>query len=130
MNPSHYPSLELCRKLQEIGFPETTLFRYVSTARIEKWGNEWTIANQKILCPSVMEMLDVMPISIYLEWCAIPYWLTINPIFWVWNKWYTVCYANGNDRMACKYEWNIPDSLAETVLWLYENKHITFNNGN
>lgn len=57
MNPSHYPSIELCRKLTEIGFPKTQ-YRTDGTTIIEdnfafdysKWD----------ACPSVMEMIIYM----------------------------------------------------------------------
>ena len=40
MKPLHYPDIDRCKKLTEIGFPET---------------------EKDVCCPSVMEMLDVIP---------------------------------------------------------------------
>ena len=51
MNPLHYPSIELCKKLTEAGFPET---EYKPTQYLNSEFNEY-------VCPSVMELLDEMP---------------------------------------------------------------------
>jgi hypothetical protein len=47
MNNLHYPDFERCKKLTEIGFPDTVL-------TIDR-------AGQLALLPSVMELLDVIP---------------------------------------------------------------------
>lgn len=54
MNTSHYPSLENCKKLTEIGFPETYITRE----------DESILPPDEIgryVCPSVMEMLELCP---------------------------------------------------------------------
>lgn len=129
MNPLHYPSLELCKKLTEIGFPKT----YMKMHWNEKYwfepctqwsflssltGSVWKTYDYR--CPSVMEMLDVMPKSIeiantkYLQlefiWdCSVRY---------KWDRYATV---------ASRDE-SISNALAEMILWLNENKYLTFNN--
>ena len=81
MNSSHYPILELCKKLTEAGFPRTTMFTQQSSSFMENWylvmntkirdeifnpkcfENWSTTADMKkeIVYPSVMELLDEMP---------------------------------------------------------------------
>jgi hypothetical protein len=49
MNTSHYPSLELCKRLTEAGFPETEIMRdSINPYRI--WWQD--------VCPSIAELLD------------------------------------------------------------------------
>lgn len=66
-----------------------------------------------------MEMLDVIPDK-------------IEPVC---NDWYTFFYleiwkkfvAYSNNSKAIKMiDWTIPNAFAEMILWLHENKYITF----
>ena len=65
MNEKHFPNLELCKKLTDLGFPETEMIwasgrlktRLVS--RIE--AEDWKFYNEDARCPSVSELLDEMP---------------------------------------------------------------------
>jgi len=86
-SPLHYPSLELCKKLTEAGFPRTTMFTQQSSYFMENWylvmntkirdeifnpkcfENLSTTADMKkeIVYPSVMELLDDMPIKIKIQ---------------------------------------------------------------
>lgn len=104
MNTSHYPSLELCKKLTEIGFPKTDK---ICEAYPEKYPKTpWNIWLNCYYSPSVMEMLDVMP----------THELEIEDI-WNWS----VLHSSDN-RMV----WTLPNALAEMILWLHENNYITF----
>ncbi len=62
MNISHYPSLELCKKLTEAGFPDTEMgyFTTCCPSEIARF-----IKNHQVyVCPSVMELLDELPADI------------------------------------------------------------------
>ena len=58
MNTSHYPSLELCKRLTEAGFPRFDMYRnsyWVYNKRIE-WFE--IIEYDDYVCPSIAELLD------------------------------------------------------------------------
>ena len=106
MNPLHYPSIELCKKLTEAGFPET---EYKPTQYLNSEFNEY-------VCPSVMELLDEMPK--YVKW------IPLQVDYWTGQWTYcTHCYV--------KYSWlnytwlDLPNALAEMWLWLKENNYLT-----
>lgn len=63
MNSSHYPSLELCKKLTEIGFPKNTdaVFHKNLDDNPRHWDSSTMQRIHYYVCPSVMEMLDVIP---------------------------------------------------------------------
>lgn len=135
MNTSHYPSLELCKKLSKIGFsipsrkfgysPHSELAWFWTTkggwySQLMDCGElEWY---KRYVCPSVMEMLDVIPS--YILWkdqCG--YILMLQKDF--------VCYFREEGRSSKYYrqkEWTLANSLAEMILWLHENNYISFNN--
>lgn len=63
MNTSHYPSLELCKKLTESGFPDTE-YNYIQDINgdtIVITHPEYDTENFISICPSVMELLGEMP---------------------------------------------------------------------
>lgn len=133
MNPSHYPSLELCKKLTENWFPETEMeytefypiwnFEEKEIVDFKKWDfhimgsdfSEWSWYK----CPSIAELLDELPDDkIYKDKYSI-YWLEIYKNI--------VQYANHSTDIDAepiilqRYEWTIPNALAEIWLWLKEN---------
>jgi len=114
-NPLHYPSIALCKKLTEKGFPET------EKVFLKQWEVSWISENEnvvwtgtdKYVCPSIPEMLDVIKwkekkILLYLEH----------------NK---EAIASQDHRYLIKVEWTTPNMLAEMCLWLVENGYISFN---
>lgn len=127
MNKDHYPSLELCKKLKEIGFPETEKTYWNSdyetiikdrTYWINKLADRANIAYP---CPSAMEMLDVMPKMIKLENTLMRAVLFIEK-----NEVYYKEYSDWND-VEIKYDSDsLPNNLASIIIWLKENKHINF----
>lgn len=120
MNTSHYPSLELCKKLTEIGFPNTMFYyEWVEnfSGKIEYNIMPWhKMYDDEFVCPSVMEMLDVIPDEVDD--------LVFAMELWEWG------YRNCNGYLEVGFEKSTPNALAEMILWLYENKHLTFKNGN
>ncbi len=79
----------------------------------------WT--GKRYKCPSVMEMLDFMPDTIAQEYLLNfwknndrQYWVTYEEVNWhqIWESW--------------KWFETLPNALAEMILWLHENKYITF----
>ena len=117
MNTSHYPSLELCKKLTEIGFPETEQSRRVPINEME---------TNIYVFPSLMEMLDVLKLDKH-EWeLTMPEYIKI--IQRDVNE-YELEFSYGNVYCwKCHYirGTNLPNALAEMILWLHENKHISF----
>ena len=86
MKNSQYPSLDLCKKLTKIGFPQSendwtlykhTLFeetrKYHWTIRNELWISDYEDIKESYICPSVIEMLDLMPSYLQEE-----FWLNIT----------------------------------------------------
>ena len=140
MNPLHYPSLELCKKLTEIGFPKT--FCWYTNARpcyddeedamiVEKkpfiMGYDFIPTEywaERYACPSVMEMLDVIPrVHPEDEWI----YNFIQRCYQgqnVFQTWYVPNYHRADN--ICEFYWTLPDALAEMILWLVENKHLSF----
>ena len=117
MNSSHYPSLELCRKLTSIGFPDTEKKWYkfdFDSYGINSFKTEPFVA----LCPSVMEMLDVMP---YLSWFA---WISIEKATANYIVSYRISYWNDAYEVTKS---SLPNALAEMILWLHENNYISFS---
>ena len=119
MNPLHYPSLELCKKLTEAGFPKTELFysewKHTQIQKEYKWIitdtiNPWDYETYKDInvCPSVMELLDELPRSKNLE---------------IEFRWIEVIVKYTDDRyLKHSFRWNLlPNALAEMWLWLKEN---------
>ena len=101
MNTPHYPSLELCKKLTESGFPRTEI-------DIDKdWCLEKDWAEYK--CPSVMELLDEIPCSVTL----------LKKSDWTYSV------NRNNPRNRKHTEWKTAsDALAEMYLWLKENNYL------
>ena len=120
MNPLHYPSLELCKKLTEIWFPDTLLSNgswwidSIPYSTYAKWETSRTV------CPSVMEMLDVIPWWIETEdWVCN---LVLRKERW-WENWYY-----DKNWSAMIFNDTLPNTLAKMILWLVEDKYLTFNN--
>lgn len=146
MKQEHYPSLELCKKLTEIGFPKT---QHTYSFWWDKCEEEFTIVDEDddgvsrtefYRCPSVMEMLDVIPDHIAHEedewkgwdyaWQGWDYaWqLLINKR--VINIGYDVFYNRLIQEPFNLHKSDtdtLPNALAQMILWLHENKYISFN---
>ena len=66
MNSSHYPSLELCKRLTENNFPRTekvTFIEYNSDNRAIMDSTIFTDFHEDnfLVCPSIAELLDELP---------------------------------------------------------------------
>ena len=119
MNTNHYPSLELCKKLTEVGFPPTEIDLK------SNWEEciEWTMWRPKYVYPSVLEMLDVIYIPLHHR-ISIDKMLDIDD--WVW---YNVSFYSSehfNDLLKW-FQWTLPNAIAEMILWLHENNFISFS---
>ena len=72
MNTSHYPDIELCKKLTDTDFPETQECIYdenkLKEIKLSPFHiNAQSIANEyKYKCPSIAELLDKLPDHIIL----------------------------------------------------------------
>lgn len=120
MNTSHYPSLDLCKKLTANGFPRTEMWL------LDFWydrANQWDIMPYDFCldcedyewttyrCPSIAELLDELP-----EWM-----IEFERIGKEWKIWYW--YEDENPHII--YSINLPNALAEMYLWLKENNYLT-----
>lgn len=120
MNPSHYPSLELCRKLTEAGFPEETSCHFRRNNSDIYEHTFWPWDDASYVCPSVMELLDEMPDTIAQEY-LLHFWKNNDRQYWVsyqeveWKHWLWEC---------GKWFETLPNALAEMWLWLVENGYI------
>ena len=74
---------------------------------------------------TVMEMLDVMPNDLS-DWID----NAICLIFWKHfdADTFYVCYQEEwNTKTESYFRWTLPNTLAEMVIWLYENNYISFS---
>lgn len=120
MNTSHYPSLDLCKKLTEAGFPETEKV-WAKIFQFKKEDLEYDISDRysdmlweciwDYICPSIAELLDELP-----EWM-----IEFERIGKEWKIWYW--YEDENPHII--YSINLPNALAEMYLWLKENNYLT-----
>ena len=116
MNPSHYPKLELCKKLTELYFPNKKSYLVLNSDEQETV-NEWF--EWLTVYPSVSELLDEMPEEIE----------TIIPVFLSIEKRvdkYIVSYSdNGIEKWNKYFFWDsLGDALAEMWIWLKENNYL------
>lgn len=139
-NSAHYPSLNLCKELTEIWFPVTEKY-------LEALPN-WTIntINDTIStklstdeyfpeyrCPSIGEMLDLMPSEVGVKWVQYSLTVTKSKVLEdeLWVSAYTVAYCSLSwpddyiffEQMSMKM---LPDALAQMLLWLHQEGHISF----
>lgn len=140
----HYPSLELCKKLTEIGFPITELEfhwggRYTwKIVQDEEWDDieelvvEYQIGEVRtnftdykfpaLVCPSVMEMIEVMPATIFVEWAYRMYIHKCDD----WTHCIEFIDTDGNSIVE-KIYWTLPNILAEMIICLKEKNHLSFS---
>ena len=135
MNTSHYPSLELCKKLSANSFPKTTeevmVYKQLSEdfwSHIEpRYMQHTNGSTSRIVCPSVMELLDEMPGSIP-DWRnrAFSIWtLVMWKFWWFWWVQYWEWVEEWQTKKYCESKESLPNALAEMWLWLKENKFIS-----
>lgn len=132
MNKKHYPSLDLCKKLTEINFPQydwsLSMFEYLKdwvpyTYEIADgvdymcwYGSLWIVCNQYV-CPTFLEMHDLIPDNIKTDMliigkaCGLEYlnWIKVNALFW----------CNDGDVLI--------DSMANMILFLHKKWYINVN---
>lgn len=109
MNSSHYPNIELCRKLTEAGFPEETSCHFRRNNSYIYEHTFWPWNDESYVCPSVMELLDEMPKRIQIKNWWLYYYVSIDDVEYPWLDY---------------DEENLPNALAEMYLFLKENWYI------
>lgn len=122
MNTNHYPSVWLCVQLTKIWFPKTEK-SYSTEDNI----NFIIWESGSIVCPNIMEMLDVMPDfpkRDNLEWFIdIDFKNGISSI--------TITYSHESWPITFSdtpiYYWTLTDWIASMILWLHENNYLNFN---
>jgi len=130
MNPLHYPDLDRCQQLTKIGFPETEKYWVYNSVEdyfaiqtksflndfihqqftksflndfIHQQFGDNTTDGKEYVCPSMVELLDVIPKEINYEWQI--YSLDIQKVF---------------DR-CIEFSDTPPNSFSDLVLGLHEN---------
>jgi hypothetical protein len=115
--------MELCKKLSEIGFPETENICFSLLVNPE-WAIQ--IQNKKDIlwtayisykCPSVMEMLDEILEKLGTLDCI--------EIWFDDNKW--TSFIKYLPTHTYIHWYSLPNALAEMILWLHENNYISFS---
>lgn len=110
LNIEHYPSLDFCKKLTEIGFPSTEL--YFDSHAVDKIDWYGITSDWEYVCPSVMELLDV---------------ITEDNHPGIFRRFYEQNYGK-DDRMGRKWINSLPDWISREIIWFYENnKKLKFN---
>lgn len=139
MNTNHYPSLDLCKKLTEAGFPETDQIQVRSVWRYVTWPNagqwfEFKIqrrprpwdpvtcdCKEEYYCPSVMELLDKMPKD-YSDTFVSSFKITID--MRNEEQWATISVTKNGATNYEEFTWTFPNALASMWLWLKENNYL------
>ncbi len=137
MNTSHYPNIDLCKKLTEAEFPETEntwiedeewdwidIVRKSMNDLLEEINEKkWIPYNRKYeeweyVCPSVAELLDELPPTIKHEWVTYTLFMT--------KFWSEYRFFNWQEiERICKFMLaTLSDSLSENYLWLKENNYL------
>lgn len=127
-NPLHYPTLDRCKKLTDLGFPDTEngYFKEKDDTEFIFTKNYWETNNplyDRYVCPSVMEMIDVLQ-SNWFE-----YVIENKAISPIWHEYAITLYMEAspkNKRYPLKTSDTIPNWLADIVIWLVENGHLSF----
>lgn len=131
MKQEYYPSLELNRKLSEIWIPHNwkiwmtkdwMLYNNYQKKDIDNTC-EWIEWNPVY---SVMEMLDV----INLKKFKYDYRSYHIKIIYLNNNWYSEIYMNSDTHWMLdwkKFNWTLSNALAEMIIWLVEQKYLSFN---
>lgn len=116
---------------------------FYSTTK-SKW-NEWIDLNWIFIeCPSIAEMLDFMPkeipFSVNIHGVDIPVWRNLvigknTTEWWFYCKYvYGTMHGKLSDNQIIydmnteiHKNWTLPNALAEMILWLHDNKYLTFS---
>ena len=125
-NASHYPSLEICKKLTEVGFPKTEMYiweyrhtqlnkEFEVTIRDNCYEWDYETFKNVWFCPSVMELLDELPSMIRIEKLCIL--KTTKLITWL----YRTAYVDWSWIDMVFSEDTYPNSLVNVWLVLKEN---------
>lgn len=119
-NPLHYPTLDRCKKLTELGFPETIN---------GWWRNYWSRINpdvrihhekyhfwkwRPLVLPSVIEMMDLIPKDIFYD--IFPYQEKQEYFVEIISS---TCFKSISSD-------TIPNALADMIIWLVENDYLSF----
>ena len=111
-----FPDLELCRELTKIWFPNTEYraSRFYLNWKMIFWNS--SISPNELLeyvCPSIQELLIQIPFIKDTEFTIERMW---ENLYFCWLK--PLC-ATPDDTL--------PNSLSMLIIWLHENKYLTFS---
>lgn len=133
MNPLHYPDQPRCEKLYDLHFPKTEKV-YIQKALLSdecRICTRWDYSQYedeaywKLPCPSVMEMLDVIPTKISLDnqHCSLSTYAAVwrKAPFYVGYMW-----EKGKFMTQPQFNDTLPNALADLIFWLVENKYLKF----
>lgn len=111
------PTLELCKKLKELGYPQDGLFWWNLFNKKVSYGVETTSATEVrvVVAPTVAELGEWLPNDI--DGNA----QLIDSYKGLWLVGYAGVYENG-----INYEKTEADARARVLIWLVENDYINF----
>lgn len=121
-NPLHYPTFDRCKKLTELWFPETErwFFKEKDDTEFIFTTNYWETNNpsyDRYVCPSVMEMMDTIPNKIG----------TFKFRIEIHDSFFRSLYREIDiDITFMVKEWTLPNILADTIISLAGNNHLSF----
>lgn len=141
-NPLHYPSIELCKKLTKIWFPETQMER-IQNSFFKDWISMTDKARNELfdprcfenlcstadvkrhyVCPSVMEMWDIIPTYIWKYNRADDFYKSELRISKDDVSYYQIEECESIISFPILHNNTLPDCLAEMVIWLKNNNHL------
>jgi len=132
------PSLELCKKLKELGYPQTGGGLYWDTwgdsldrpqvVLIDDWDNCWSIMRRPkekyyIKAPTLGEMGEVLPAKINALGDGSDWFLRIEKRE---DCWYVTYGLSKLTYCVCFEKGEQPDAYARMLIWLAENGYLSF----
>lgn len=125
MKPEHYPDLQRCEELTKIGFPETDKVQIQKELMKDEFRicDRWDYSQYedemyaKLVCPSIAEMLDVIPSEIIdTRWKIQRLEIYNNSEYWY------VCYCALHDQIQHVSgkisDDTLPNALCDLIIWL------------
>lgn len=125
----HFPTFDKCKTLTKIGFPETEKCYAESIEwNIEIFDRSNVINSNEepiYVCPSVMEMIDIIPLHIKYTW-NIGMDIVENETLYFWMIGPYPTYLNSDrDTVFIFDSLRLPNALSDMIIWLNERKFIS-----
>lgn len=128
---SDYPDFRLCVELTNLWLTNTSCRVHESEWVFQE--NDDDVPNPLYSCPTVMEMLELIPNEVNFisgdteyKW---PYHLRILKSHKIWTGKYDVEFVSKNNKTICSIKYTtLPNWLAELLSWGIQTKYIQLDN--